>query len=221
MKHQETPSARRLIRRTVVAAALVASAAALSSVSAAQEKQQAAEVAKKVEKAKETPFETKTEEAALARFKKNVSDYVALTRAEMAKLGKPSSPDAHKGLTQAIVTRRAAAKQGDIFPPEIQPLFRRIIAEQVKGPATQAAKKAVVEGNPEHQANSPAVVVKVNGPYTSGASRSTVPASILAALPALPEPLQYLFVGPDLVLVDSVAQIIIDFIPAAVPAPIA
>jgi hypothetical protein len=59
--------------------------------------------------------------------------------------------------------------------------------------------------------------VKVNAVYAAGAPRSTVPPSVLATLPALPECLRYLFVGRDLILVDSVAQLIVDFLPAAAP----
>jgi hypothetical protein len=62
------------------------------------------------------------------------------------------------------------------------------------------------------------VVVRVNGEYPPGASRSTVPPSVLLTLPPLPECLHYRFVGRDLILVDSVAQLIVDFLPAAAPA---
>ena len=62
------------------------------------------------------------------------------------------------------------------------------------------------------------VVVRVNAEYPPGAPRSTVPPSLLLTLPPLPECLHYRFVGRDLVLVDSVAQLIVDFLPAAAPA---
>ena len=40
---------------------------------------------------------------------------------------------------------------------------------------------------------------------------------MLLTLPPLPACLHYRFVDRDLVLVDSVAQLIVDFLPAAVP----
>ena len=36
-------------------------------------------------------------------------------------------------------------------------------------------------------------------------------------LPTLPECLHYRFVGRDLILVDSVAQLVVDFLPEAAP----
>ena len=113
------------------------------------------------------------------------------------------------------------AKPGDLFEKDVQPLFRALIAEQLKGPDTAAAQKAVVEGNPTVDEESVPVPVRVNAAYPPRASRSTVPPSLLLALPPLPACLHYRFVGRDLILVDSVAQIIVDFLPAAAPALVA
>jgi hypothetical protein len=44
-----------------------------------------------------------------------------------------------------------------------------------------------------------------------------VPPSVLLILPPLPACLHYRFVGRDLVLVDAVAQLIVDILPAAAP----
>ena len=60
-------------------------------------------------------------------------------------------------------------------------------------------------------------MVRVNAEYPLGAPRSTVPPSVLLTLPPLPACLHYRFVGRDLILVDSVAQLIVDFLPAAAP----
>ena len=124
---------------------------------------------------------------------------------------------AQKALAHAIAAKRAKAKPGDIFRPEVQPLFRRLIAEQLQGPDALDARKAVLEGNPEDEDDSVPVVVRVNAEYPPGAPRSTVPPSVLLTLPPLPACLHYRFVDRDLVLVDSVAQLIVDFLPAAAP----
>ena len=124
---------------------------------------------------------------------------------------------AQKALARAIAAKRAKAKPGDIFRPEVQPLFRRLIAEQLQGPDALDARKAVLEGNPGRTKESVPVVVRVNAVYPPGAPRSTVPPSLLLTLPPLPACLHYRFVGRDLVLVDSVAQLIVDVLPAAAP----
>ena len=53
--------------------------------------------------------------------------------------------------------------------------------------------------------------------YPLDAPRSTVPPSLLLTLPPLPSSLHYRFVGRDLILLDSVAQLIVDVLPAAAP----
>ena len=53
--------------------------------------------------------------------------------------------------------------------------------------------------------------------WRSGWPRSTVPPSVLLTLPPLPPSLHYRFVGRDLILVDSVAQLVVDLLPAAAP----
>jgi len=53
--------------------------------------------------------------------------------------------------------------------------------------------------------------------YPLDAPRSTVPPSLLLTLPPLPSSLHYRFVRRDLILVDSVAQLVVDILPAAAP----
>ncbi len=176
-------------------------------------------VTKKVEKARRAGERAAKEATeALKRFQKEVAEYERLHVAQLARLGTVEPVRVQEALARAIVSKRDEAKPGDIFAKDVQPLFRTLIAEQLKGPDTAAAQKAVVEGNPTRDEDSVPVLVRVNGVYPAGASRSTVPASLLLALPPLPPCLHYLFVERDLLLVDSVAQIIVDYLPAAAPA---
>jgi hypothetical protein len=59
--------------------------------------------------------------------------------------------------------------------------------------------------------------LKVNASYPSGAPLSTVPPTVLLKLPKLPKQLQYRFAGLDLVLHDPDANLIVDFLPRAIP----
>jgi hypothetical protein len=181
-----------------------------------QDKTQAAKVAKKVNKARNPAHEAKEEQEAIRDFQKAATKYANLQARELARLGDQKDVTA-QALASAIVANRAKAKPGDIFTRDVQPLFRRLLAEQLKGPDALAARKAVNEGNPTQEEDSVPVVVQVNAPYPTGAPRSTVPASVLLTLPVLPESLHYRFVGRDLLLVDSVAQIIVDFLSVAAP----
>lgn len=183
---------------------------------------EAAKVAKKVEKARRAGERAAREAGeALKDFQKEVAEYERLHMAQLARLGTREPALIQEALARAIVSKRDGAKPGDIFEKDVQPIFRNLIAEQLKGPDTAAAQKAVVEGNPTRDEDSVPVLVRVNGAYPAGASRSTVPPSLLLALPPLPACLHYRFVERDLLLVDSVAQIIVDFLPAATPALVA
>jgi hypothetical protein len=189
------------------------------------EKADAAKVAKKVERAADKARQAEQEREGLRHFQEELAEYAELHAKQVVKLGLRESPDPQQlvaeqdALAHAIQTKRAKAQPGDIFRIEVQAVFRRLIAEQLNGPDGLAARKAVLEGNPgdEEEEDSVPVVVRVNAQYPPGAARSTVPPSVLLTLPPLPECLHYRFVGRDLVLVDSVAQIIVDFLPAATP----
>jgi hypothetical protein len=58
--------------------------------------------------------------------------------------------------------------------------------------------------------------VEVNGPFP-WAFGAAVPSVLLDRLPALPEEVQYRFIGRDLVLVDVDANLVVDILPDALP----
>jgi hypothetical protein len=182
------------------------------------EEQNDAKVAKKMEKALGMAHQAE----ALRHFEEELAEYAELHAKQVAKLGARLPADARgtvaaqKALAHAIAAKRVTAKPGDIFRPEVQPLFRRLIAEQLQGPDALDARRTLLEGNREDEDSVP-VVVRVNAEYPPGAERSTVPPSVLLTLPPLPACLHYRFVQRDLVLVDCVAQLIVDFLPAAAP----
>jgi hypothetical protein len=184
-----------------------------------QEKIEAERVAKKVEKAETTAHQAEEEREALRHFQENVAEYAELHAKQLAKLGARKTVATQAALAHAIAASRAKARPGDILRPEVQPLFRRLISEQLQGPDGLDARKALLEGNPGDDPSEPSVpvVVRVNAVYPPGAARSTVPPSVLLTLPPLPDCLHYRFVGRDLVLVDTLAQLIVDFLPAAAP----
>ena len=184
-----------------------------------QEKNEATKVANKMDKA----LGTAREGEALRHFREELAEYAVLHGQQLAKVRSREPANAsesvarQKALARAIQAKRIKARQGDIFRPEIEPLFRRLIAEQLEGPDNLAARKAIREGNPGQEEDSIPVAVSVNTEYPPGAARSTVPSSLLLTLPPLPTSLHYRFVGRDLLLVDAVAQLIVDILPAAAP----
>ncbi len=179
---------------------------------------EAAKVAKKMEKA----LGMARQAEALRHFEKEVAEYAELHAKQLAKLGSRLPAGAQetvatqRALARAIAAKRAKAKPGDVFRPEVQPVLRRLIAEQLEGPDALDARRTLLEGDPDDGKPVP-VLVRVNAEYPPGAPRSTVPPSLLLTLPPLPPCLHYRFVERDLLLVDSVAQLIVDVLPAAAP----
>jgi hypothetical protein len=184
------------------------------------EKGDAAKVATKMENAKGAARQAEEERDALRHFQEDVTEYAELHAKQLATLQNRESVAAQKSLARAMKAKRSRAERGDIFRPEVQPIFRRLLAEQLEGPDARDARQSVIEGNPGDEKGTVPVVVRVNAEYPVGAARSTVPPSVLLTLPQLPESLHYRFAGRDLLLVDSVAQLIVDFLPAAAPAPV-
>jgi hypothetical protein len=56
------------------------------------------------------------------------------------------------------------------------------------------------------------VPFKVNAKYPEGQPKPTMPTNLLLNLPPLPEPLEYRVVGQHLLLIDTAADLIVDYI---------
>jgi hypothetical protein len=69
----------------------------------------------------------------------------------------------------------------------------------------------------ENEEREAKVEVRVNAEYPVDAPLSMVTPALLARLPAPPAPLEYRFVGRDLILLDASARLIVDVIENAVP----
>jgi hypothetical protein len=113
---------------------------------------------------------------------------------------------AERALARRIREARKKAKRGDIFTPAISDVFRNALLLEMDAKTW----KSVMDDNPG------TFSVRINGTYPDKKPLSTVPANILAALPRLPNDVQYRFLGPHLVLFDTRARVILDGIPYAI-----
>jgi hypothetical protein len=91
------------------------------------------------------------------------------------------------------------------------------LRDETGGHAGAPARKAIAEDNPKATTKTPQVVLAPNAPYPEGAPLSTVPPRVLLRLPTLPESVDFRFVGKALVLRDVRANVIVDYIPGALP----
>lgn len=113
---------------------------------------------------------------------------------------------AESALARRIRVARDDAKQGDIFTPTIRAEFRRVLRLEMTAPTLAD----IMEENPGESWNG------VNSTYSKERVLSTMPANILALLPRLPDDIQYRFLGRDLVLHDTRANVILDRIRCAI-----
>ena len=107
---------------------------------------------------------------------------------------------------------RAGAKPGEIFTPEIRDAFRKLLAPEIQGEEGREVKRVLRDDAPAPGS----VPLEINATYPENAPLPTVPATLLTSLPELPEGLEYRIIGKDLVLLDSDANLIVDFIRNAI-----
>ena len=161
---------------------------------------------------------------ALAEFVGQVNNYARLHRAAARSLA-PIEPrltatelwEREKLLADTIRARRAHAHQGDLFTAAARPVLVEIVETYLSSPEGARARDTIVRENPVTETPVTPVVLAINGSYEPAASFSTMPAMLLMKLPALPEEVEYRFVGKHLLLRDRSANIILDFILDVVP----
>ena len=154
----------------------------------------------------------------LADFKARVGSYENLRRKVMSSLPKvsteatPQEIERYQQSFQAgIAAARGGAKQGDIFTQSARRLIRALITQTFSREDPAAIRESILEGNPGR------VRLLVNGRYPEEVPLSNMPADLLMNLPPLPAGLEYRFVGENLILLDTGANLIVDVMPQALP----
>ena len=120
-----------------------------------------------------------------------------------------------------IRAARPGARQGDVFTPAVATSFRRSIARCLAGRsvAELLADLEAERYEEEDDRPGPMPVPRVNDSYPRTVEYPIMPPSLLAALPPLPEELQYRLVGRTLILWDHHADLVVDVMPDALPPP--
>jgi hypothetical protein len=157
-----------------------------------------------------------------AEFVDYVNHYAALQRMIITALGRPLMwSDAEQLLRQqrcfanAMRAARPVARAGDVFTPAVSRYFRTRIDALVR--ETGLDVTTAIEPPDEDEvviAAAPCVAEPV--PWNAG---PVMWPSMLAALPELPPELEYRFIGRDLVLIDMLANLVVDVLHDALPNP--
>jgi hypothetical protein len=119
-----------------------------------------------------------------------------------------------RALEQLVRKERAGAKQGEIFTAEARPVILRLLATVFGGPDGKNLKASIMDENPVDPLK---LKVAVNARYPDTVPLTTIPPEVLQTLPKLTEDLEYRFVGDWLILLDTHAHVIADYIPDALP----
>jgi hypothetical protein len=157
--------------------------------------------------------------ALIQDFSRRVADYVKLRKTALEGLP-PISNTGKKGdildqqhlLAERIRQARPAARQGDICPPDIAAEMRRLILLAMQGNNAARIRRSL------HAAEPIALPLQINSSFPEKLPLQSTPPTLLANLPVLPPELEYRIVGRALVLRDTTANIIVDFVPDALPA---
>jgi hypothetical protein len=172
----------------------------------------------------------------LRKFQHEVEEYVERRKEAVKHIpplddkSTPTKVDAYQNaLTNAIITFRRGSKRGEIFKPEVEQAIRRMLHREFASAQGAGLMKDIKQGNPRVEGNplpqDPSkevmknVTVAVNVRYPETAPYSSVPSSLLLKLPLLPPQVRYRFIGRALILRDTEADVILDFIPDVVPDP--
>lgn len=161
---------------------------------------------------------TPADSQALATMNVKVKEYIDLhTRLEgtLPKLRDDATPqqiDKNQRAFEALMRKtRATAKQGDIFTPEARTVIKRLLGNVFAGADGKQLKASIMDENPT------GITLTVNGRYPDTVPLSTVPPEVLQTLPKLSEDMEYRFIGDRLILLDTHAHVIADFIDDALP----
>jgi hypothetical protein len=155
---------------------------------------------------------------ALATMNDRLREYIDLhnkIEAALPKLPDDATPQQidqnQRMFERKMRESRKTAKPGDIFTPQARPVIVRLMAAVFAGPQGGPLKASIMDENPKD------VPHAVNSRYPDTVPLSSVPPDVLQTMPKLTEDMEYRFIGDDLILLDTHAHVIADFIEDALP----
>jgi hypothetical protein len=160
-----------------------------------------------------------SDQKVLSDFSKMAKEYISKEHALAADKMKPTSDvskleQQRKQLRDAVQQSRPNAKQGDFFTPEAAKAFRKLLAAVLKGPDSVKIKSSLNHAEPGAPAD---FRVNAEFPNQNGQPIQSVPPTMLKVLPSLPKEMEYCIAGSTLALRDSSANLVVDFLPSALP----
>jgi len=161
-------------------------------------------------------FAQKGDEGAVKDFQDRINNYLSAKKNQDIANKPSDSPDKlaqqKQQTTEKTLAARPGAQRGDIFRPAIASYFKKQIEATLHGPDGDKVRASLRHAEPL-----PNVQLQVNAKYPRNLPLQSTPPTLLMRLPHLPKELQYRIVGSALVLYDMSSDLVVDFIPNAVP----
>jgi hypothetical protein len=107
---------------------------------------------------------------------------------------------------------RRDTRQGDIFTRDVSDDFAKIIRKAFRGKDGRNMRRTIRESDPIRP-----TTLRVNDVYPEDIPLTTMPPTLLRRLPELPKELAYRIIGGALVLQEMKTNMIVDFMPDAIP----
>jgi hypothetical protein len=155
---------------------------------------------------------------AIMKFEDQVAAYLTVHKAAEAQLPglkttvSPADITTHQHLlADKIRKQRGNAGQGAIFSPDVSQEFRRLAAVPLKGVDASRVHKSLKRAEPV------AARVEANSPYPDNLPLQSIPPTLLEHLPKVPPEVDYRIIGHTLILRDIAANLIVDYVPNAIP----
>ena len=114
-------------------------------------------------------------------------------------------------LVAGLLAARKGSVPGEIFTPAVSTEIRRMLKDAMSGAAFTRVAKSLNRSEPSQ------FRLRINDEFPPALPLQTMPPTILSKLPKLPPELDYRIVGRSLVLRDSKASLIVDFLLEALP----
>jgi hypothetical protein len=158
---------------------------------------------------------------ALDRFRDRVDAYVVVHRRAERTVPRLEVTDdpaaiahASAALAGAIRAARPEARQGDVFTADASSEIRRRIRVALEGRDVDQILRDIYE---EEDPADPAIQPRINRTFDGSPPPCAMPVVLLRVLPELPPELAYRLIDDSLVLLDTQATLIVDYLPDALP----
>lgn len=154
--------------------------------------------------------------AIVSEFEAKVKQYLDFRQQHVGTPPKPTNNPAgivakQQEMGNKLRVARAGAKQGEIFTPRIAAYFRRQITASFSGAHGKEIRASLAHAEPVK------LELQINQSYPPDQPLQSTPPTLLLNLPNLPDGLEYRLLDRELVLRDTEANVVIDYVPNALP----